>query len=141
MDASIALDKIIEHKKLYDLILIDVYGWDGEIPDYFNEKLFFEKTKQVLDTNWVVSINFADYNLENIEKSNRYKKIHENLIQQFWEFYSHILLWKNDRWNVMWIYNLDKFYEAYEYEKNYLDKVKTWEIMYDENIIKNTILE
>jgi hypothetical protein len=26
MDASIALDKIIEHKKLYDLILIDVYG-------------------------------------------------------------------------------------------------------------------
>ena len=140
MDALIALDKIIEHKKLYDLVLIDVYWWDWEIPEYFNEKLFFEKTKQVLKSDWVVSINFADYDLKNTDKKNKYDLIHLNLLEQFWEYYSQMLIGENDRWNVIWIYNLDKFYVASDYDNIYQENVKTWEIIYDENIIKNTFL-
>lgn len=141
MDASNALDKIIEQWKIYDLVLIDVYWWDWEIPKYFNEEEFFKRTKKVLKDDWVLSINFADFNLENIEKTNIFNKIHNNLINIFWEYYSHLLLWNNDRWNIMWIYNLDKYYTASDYDNNYLEKVKNWEILYDEKIIKNTVLE
>jgi hypothetical protein len=41
----------------------------------------------------------------------------------------------------MWIYNLDKFYEASDYDSNYLEKVQAWKIIYDWNIIKNTVLD
>lgn len=141
MDALNAIDKIIEQGKTYDLVLIDVYGNDWEIPEYFSEKYFFEKIKQVLLKDWVLSINFADYNLENIEKTNKYNKIHSNLVNIFWEYYSHILAWVNDRWNVSWIYNLDKFYTSSDYDNNHVERAKKWEILYDEKIIENTILE
>lgn len=141
MDALDAIDKIIEQGRTYDLVLIDVYWNDWEIPEYFSEKHFFEKIKKVLLKDWVLSINFADYDFKNIEKTNKYNKIHSNLINIFWEYYSHILVWVNDRWNVSWIYNLDKLYTADDYDNNYLEKVKKWEIMYDEKIIENTILE
>jgi hypothetical protein len=45
--------------------------------------------------------------------------------------------WKNDKWNVIWIYNLKKEYETDEIIKIYLEKVRKWEILYDPNMIKN----
>ena len=137
LDAKEALKQITKKKKEYDLILIDVYWWDWEIPKYFEDRLFFEKIKQVLEKSWVLSINYADYNLANKKK---YNKIHTNIISLFWDYYSHLLAWKNDRWNVSWIYNLDKNYTAKEYDINYMNKYKSWEIEFDWNIIKNTFL-
>ncbi len=141
MDAIDALDKIIEQDKKYDLILIDVYWSDWEIPNYFWEKNFFEKIKYVLLDDGVLSINLADYDLNNLEKTQKYNNIHNNLINIFWEYYSHILAGINDRWNVSGIYNLDKNYNSWDFDNNYLDKVKSGEIIFDEKIIRNTISE
>lgn len=136
MDAEQAIDKITKKWNKYDLVLIDVYGWDWEIPKYFWNIEFFEKIKNVLNNDWVLSINFADYDLENIYKKQFYDKIHNNLIKLFGQYYSHILAWLNDRWNVMWIYNLDKKYEEKDYYDNYKILVNKGKIIYDENIIK-----
>lgn len=141
MDAIDALDKIIEQEKKYDLILVDVYWSDWEIPNYFWENYFFEKIKNVLLYDGVLSINFADYDLNNLEKTTKYNNIHNNLINIFWEYYSHILAWINDRWNVSGIYNLDKKYNSSDFDNNYLDKVKSGEIIFDEKIIRNTITD
>ena len=138
MDAIKALEKLISKKKNYDLVLIDVYWWDWEIPEYFQEKYFFENIKKVLNTDWTVSINFADDNLENKEK---YNKIHSNLINIFWEYYINILAWENDRSNVVWIYNLTEYYSAENLNDKYKENYKSWKIIFDENIIKNTTLE
>lgn len=140
-DAIIALEKIKIEKRKYDLILIDVYWWSGEIPEYFQDIQFFQNIKDVLNSNWVVSINLADYDLKNIEKCKKYNIIHSNLINIFWKFYSHLLAWENDRWNVMWIYNLGKIYSASEYENNYRELVKEWQIEFDSKIIKNIVLD
>lgn len=140
MDAIDALDKIIEQEKKYDLVLIDVYGWDWEIPEYFKEKVFFEKVKNVLLNDWVISINLADYDLKNEKKVDKYNKIHTHLTNSFWEYYSHILAWIDDRWNISGIYNLDKKYKSIDFDNNYIEKVKWWEIEYDEKITKNTVL-
>lgn len=140
-DAIEAINKLIKENKKYDLILIDVYWSDWEIPEYFQEKAFSENIKKLLKTDWVISINFSNYELENKKNSEKYNKIHSNFISCFWGYYSHLLAWKNDRWNVIWIYNLDKKYSWDDFDSNYLDKVKKWEIIYDPKIIKNTILD
>ena len=144
LDAKNTINILKEKKKKYDLILIDVYWSDWKIPEYFVKKWFFGEIKNILSENWVLSINFSNYDLEISE----YKKIHSNLISIYWQYFSHILAWENDlgaawpyRWNIVWIYNLNKFYEASDYDSNYLKKFKTWEIIYDWNIIKNTFLD
>ena len=141
LDASKALNQIINKKIKYDLILIDVYWWDWEIPNYFKEELFFKQIKKVLQQDWVISINYADYYLDDKEKTNKYNKIHSNIINIFWKYYSHLLTWEDNRWNVSWIYNLTKNYTAKEYDINYMNKYKNWEIEFDSNIIKNTVLD
>ncbi len=140
MDSQKAIKQIIENKNKYELILIDVYWWDWEIPEYFKEIIFFENIKKILSKNWVISINFADYDLNNQVKNDKYNKIHSNLIKVFWKFYSQLSIWKNNLWNIIWIYNLNKFYQASDYDNNYLEMVKNWSIIYDEQIIKNTIV-
>ncbi|MDD2870978.1 MAG: methyltransferase [Candidatus Gracilibacteria bacterium] len=136
MDAEQAIDKITKKGNKYDLVLIDVYGGDGEIPKYFGNIEFFEKIKNVLNNDGVLSINFADYDLENVYKKQFYDKIHNNLIKLFGQYYSHILAGLNDRGNVMGIYNLDKKYEEKDYYDNYKILVNKGKIIYDENIIK-----
>jgi len=140
-DAKIALEKLIKKQKQFDLVLIDVYWWDGEIPEYFSENKFFESINKVLIQDWTISINLADYDLNNTEKTKKYNKIHSNLIDTFWEYYSHILAWENDRWNVIWIYNLDKKYSALDFDNIYIEKTKKWDIVYEEKIVRGTVLE
>ena len=135
-DANIAIEKLIIKKEKYDLILIDVYWSNWEIPEYFQDKNFSEKLKNVLINNWTISINFSNYDLE-IKK---YNKIHTALINTFWEYYSHLSSAKNDKSNIAWIYNLDKFYSAKDFDNKYLKQVKNWKILFDEKIIRNTVV-
>ncbi|MDD3646809.1 MAG: methyltransferase domain-containing protein, partial [Candidatus Gracilibacteria bacterium] len=141
MDALEAIKILIKKKKRYDLILVDVYGGDGEIPKYFKDKSFFEDIQKLMLKDSVLSINFANYGLEDNKRIQNYDKIHSNLLAIFGKYYSHMLAGKNDRGNVIGIYNLDKFYEASDYNFNYLEKVQNGEIEYDGNIIQNTIVE
>jgi len=141
LDAKDALQILSNKKKKYDLILIDVYDWSCEIPHYFQDKSFIEDISKVLSKKWIISINYSDYDLSDKKRSWHYQKIHDNLINTFWKNYSHMLIWENDRWNVMWIYNINKNYSAEDYNLNYLDLVQNWELVYDENIIKDTILD
>jgi len=140
MDSQTAIDKITVQKITYDLILIDIYGWDWEIPEYLCDERYFSKLKIILEKNWVISINFADYNINDPERYDKYEKINNNLINVFWKYYSHLSIWENNRWNVIWIYNLDKFYSACDYNNKYLKYVETCEIIFDEKIIRNTVI-
>lgn len=141
LDAKEALEILIRKRSKYDLILVDVYDWSCEIPEYFQEQSFINDISKLLLKDWVLSINYSDYDLEDKKRSWNYKKIHDNIISQFWKYYSHLLAWENDRWNVMWIYNLDKNYTEEDYNLNYLEMVQNWDIVYDENIIRDTILD
>ncbi len=136
LDALEALKILIRKKKKYDLVLIDVYWSDWEVPNYFQQEDFSNKIKEVLFKDWVISMNFSNYELAN----KKYEKIHSNFISVFWKYYSHFLSGKNDRWNIVWVYNLDKNYNVNDYNFNYLEKVQNSEILYDWNIIKDTFL-
>ena len=48
---------------------------------------------------------------------------------------------KNNNWNTIWIYNLDKKYTSEEINLKYLEQVKKWKVIYDSNIIKNTYIK
>lgn len=141
LDAKEALEILIRKRAKYDLILVDVYDRSCEIPEYFQDKSFIYDIKKLLLNDWILSINYSDYDLSDKKRSWNYKKIHDNIIGNFWKHYSHLLAWENDRWNVMWIYNLDKNYTAEDYNLNYLNLVQNWDVVYDENIIRDTILE
>lgn len=137
MDAHEAIKRIIKEDRKYDLVLIDVYGWEWETPHYFEESLFFEDIKKVLTEDSVVSINFANYD----ERYKKYNTIHSHLTSTFWKYYSHLLLWEDDRWNVAWIYNLDTFYTAEAYNDNYLKNYRAWKIAYNWKIMNNTFID
>jgi len=135
MDAFEAIN-ILKNKKKnkYDLILLDVYWANWKIPDYFTKKDFFIVIKELLWLNGILSINYADYRDEN---KKIYDKIHNNLLNIFWDNYIHILSWKEEDWNISWIYNLNKKYSSEEVVLKYLEKVQNSEINYDSNLIKN----
>lgn len=141
LDAKEALEILVKKRNKYNLILVDIYDWSCEIPKYFQWYSFIDNISKLLIKNGIISVNYSDYDLNNKKRSWDYKKIHNNLINGFWKYYSHILSWKNDRWNVMWIYNIDKNYTSEDYNLNYLELVQKWLINYDENIIKDTILD
>ncbi|MDD2907700.1 MAG: methyltransferase domain-containing protein [Candidatus Gracilibacteria bacterium] len=138
IDANIALEKIISEGKKFDSILIDVYGNNGKIPDYFDEKTFFENIKKVTNNDSVISINFADYNFK--EKNTRYDKIHSNLLEIFGKYYSHIFSGGEISGNISGIYNLDKYYSALEYDENFRKNYRAGNIRYNLEIIKDTVL-
>jgi spermidine synthase len=138
MDAKEAINKLVLEDKKYDLILIDVYWNNWNIPESFKEKSTYENIKKILELNGTLSINYADYRWINIWK---YNKIHFFLKELFGENYIHILSEKETKWNVSWIYNLDKKYNSIDVNLKYLEKVKKAEILYDSNMIKNIIIE
>lgn len=141
IDAYEGVEKLVKTRKKYDLILIDVYWWNWEMPKYFQEESFFENIKELLWKEWTLSINFSNYDSLNEKIISNYYEIHAILISIFWKFYSHILSWIYNKWNVAWIYNLDKFYESSDFDSNYLEKVKNWEIINDEKIINDTFCD
>jgi len=138
LDALESIDILTKKKNnKFDSILIDIYDSNIEIPKYFEDLDFIKKIWFLLTTNWTISINFSDFLGKN-KKS--YEKIHNNLITTLSKFYSHILSWTKENWNISWIYNLDKNYSSEEINLAYLEKVQNCEINYDSNLIKNTIL-
>jgi len=141
LDALEALKILEKKKKKYDLILIDVYASNWESPEYLSWEIFIIKLKNILYKSWIISVNFANYDLKNKKISDKYNKMHSGLLDNFWKHYSHILKEKNDRWNVVWIYNLDKSYSVDDYSFNYLKSVQNSEISYDANIVSTFIVE
>ena len=134
-DAFLALDDF--KKNYFDSILIDCYWVDSKIPEKLMSFEFFEKCKKVLTKNWIITVNMANFELER----NNYETMHQNLKQNFWEFFSLFLSWKNDISNVVWVYNLDKNYKASDFTKNFLKHVKNNEILNDFEILKNTFVD
>jgi len=137
-DCLSALNNFKNINEKFDLIFIDIYWKNWEIPDNFNEIETYLSIKASLNVKWIISINFANYSWVNIWK---YNKIHHFLKTIFWENYIHINWEKNNKWNIIWIYNLDKKYLSEEVNMNYLKLVKEGKILYDSNIIKNTYIE
>ena len=138
MEWNIAIKKLINESKIYDLILIDVYWSDWKIPKSFQDKKIYDNIKKKLNKDWILSINYSNYHTVNKEK---YDNIHEILKKTFWKNFIHLLSWKTDKWNIVWIYNLDKKYNSEEITLRYLGKVKNWKILYDPNMIKNIIID
>lgn len=136
-ETNLALEKIIKLHKQFDLILIDVYWNDWEIPDYFSKEIFFIKLQKILKSNWTISINYSNYNIEFKNRLEKYKTIHSNFLKYFSKFHSFIYEEKKDNWNKVWIYNLDKKYLKDDFEKNYLSHTKNWFIKHDKNLYKN----
>lgn len=140
-DAIVALDEVIKEKKMFDLVLVDVYWWDWEIPDFFVDTWIFEKIKKTLNPDGIVSVNYADYDQKNMRKFEKYTRIHESLISTFGDHYSHLLSKKNERWNIVWIYNLKKEQSVRDYIKNYMWAVHIWDIIFDPKIITKIFLD
>lgn len=121
----------------YDLILIDIYGNTWEKPDYLKNLEFFKTLKDILRDDWIVSVNFADYDLWN----EKYDKIHNNLIEVFGKYFAHLLPWINNRWNIAGIYNLDKKYNYDDFVNKYSEYALKWKMEFDENFISNFVVE
>lgn len=135
---NIALDSLIKNQKKYDLIFIDVYWINWKIPENYNKKEQYDKIKFLLNDSWIISINYADYSWTNIWK---YNKIDFYLKKIFWKNSILLKCEKNNNWNIVWIYNLNKKYSSEEINLKYLENVKKWNIIYDSNIIKNTFIK
>ena len=132
------LEKLIEKNIKYDLIFIDVYWCEWIIPEEYSRLEKYQNIYKLLNQNWIISINFADYSWKNIWK---YNKIHHFLKKIFWENYLHINSEKDKKWNIIWIYNINKKYTSEEVNLNYLKLVKNKNILYDPNMIKNIYIE
>jgi len=129
-----AINQLNNENKKFDLILIDVYWNEWKIPSSFLKKNIYINIKKLLLNDWTLSINYADYIWE-------YDLVHKYLKEIFWKNSIHITSWENYKWNISWIYNLDKKYDSKEIILKYLEKVKKWEILYDSNMIKKIILD
>jgi len=132
------LEELIEKNIKYDLVFIDVYWYEWIIPEEYSKLEKYQNISKLLNKNWIISINFADYSWKNIWK---YNKIHHFLKKIFWENYLHINSEKDKKWNIIWIYNISKKYTNEEVSLNYLNLVKNKKVLYDSNMIKNIYIE
>ena len=75
-----------------------------------------------------------------MENKNFYKEIDKKILKVFNKNKIDILNNKNDFWNIISVYNLEKKINSEELILEYLKKVKKWLINYDANLIKNVYL-
>jgi len=75
-----------------------------------------------------------------LENKNFYKEIDKKILKVFNKNKIDILNNKNDFWNIISVYNLEKKINSEELILEYLKKVKKWLINYDANLIKNVYL-
>jgi predicted Zn-dependent protease len=47
---------------------------------------------------------------------------------------------RNNLWNVIWIYNLDKIYSAKEFNQSFIKQVNNWNIENNFKILEDTFL-
>lgn len=140
-----AVKELKKLNKKYDLILLDCYLWDWEIPVWVTYDDFLQNCKDLLTTNWILSINFSEFFLDNeakdIVRVIRYREMHKILKTIFWGFFTLFLVWEENWSNSMWIYNLNKFYTAEDYKNNYLECVEENNIIFDQNIISDIYID
>ncbi len=138
LDYLEALQILNKKKKKFDIIFIDLYDKNSQIPESLNNFWIIKNIISLLSQNWKLIVNFANYK----ENKNFYKQIEEKILdnlknKQKIEF----LNWKDDFWNVVWIYNLSKSLNSQEVLLNYLEKVQAWLINYDSNLITKIFLK
>jgi len=124
--------KILENKK-FDIIFIDLYDENSLIPKSLYKKENIKSIKKLITKNSKIIINFANYK--------EFEKEYLELEKSFLEILENkknfkILNNKNDYGNVIWVYNLWKDYNSQEIILEYLQKVQSWLINYDSNLIK-----
>jgi len=124
-------------KNKFDIIFIDVYDENSKIPDFINDNIFWEDLKKLSLEDTKIIINYAN----NYENSKYYNEIDNKIKNIFKKKYIKILNNKNDDWNIIWVYNLNKNLNSQDLILEYLNKVQNWEINYDSNIISNIFLE
>ena len=131
--------EILKNKKKnkFDTIFIDIYDKNSQIPDFINTIEFWKNLKLLTIKETKIIINYAN----NIDNKNYYKEIHNKIINIFWKNYIEILNNKDDTWNIVWVYNLEKNINSEELILEYLSKVQNWLMNYDSNIISNIFLK
>lgn len=135
------IEVLIDRKLFYDLILFDVYWWFWEIPENVLDTNILKKIKKILNKTWIFSINYSNFaiyseNMSDIKRVKFYKKVHQNIKKIIWWEYIWFLAWKEDWWNISWIYNLEKKYTLPKIKWIYFNKVKENKIKYDSKIIE-----
>ena len=138
-DAELFINKLIEeNNNNFDSILIDCYWWNSKIPEHLLLEPFFYKCSQLLSEKWIITINMANFEQEEYQ----YKKMHKNVISQLNKKEFNILINnKNDYWNIVWIYNLDKKYTAKNYYQNFIQEVNKKNIKNNFKIQENIFLD
>ena len=131
--------KILNNKnKKFDIIFIDLYDEDSKIPTSLNNTKNIKNIIQLLNKNWELIVNFANYK----ENYSYYKEIEEKIIQNLInKEYFYLLNWENDYWNVIWVYNLKEKFDKEKLILSYLEKVQNWLINYDSNLITKIFLK
>ncbi|PIE85179.1 hypothetical protein CSA08_03485 [Candidatus Gracilibacteria bacterium] len=145
LSAEKAVSYLKGENRKYDLILLDCYLSDGEMPNGIMYENFLRNCKDLLTSSGVLSINFSEFllnnNYEDKKRVQRYRQMHESLKYIFGKYFSLLLVGEENGSNSMGIYNLSKFYTSKEYVDNYLECVSNSEILFDKNIIKDTYVD
>jgi len=131
--------EILNNKKnkKFDIIFFDIYDENSKIPKNFNNLKTIKLIKNILDKNWKFIVNFANTK----ENKSFYEEIQEKILEIFPKNKIEILNDKNDNWNIIWVYNLEKKLNSESLILEYLQKVQDWKINYDSNLIKNIFLK
>ena len=138
LDYLEALEILNKKKKnKFDTIFIDLYDENSKIPESLNNNLIIKKIQNLLTKKWKIIVNYANI----LENRQYYNEINKKFSCIFWENFIEILNNKDDPWNIVSVYNLDKNYSSEELILEYLQKVQAWTINYDSNLIKNIYLK
>lgn len=138
LDVEESIDILNRKKWKFDAIYIDIYNDEVKIPNCFLDLEFIKKIANILWRNWIISMNYSDY--DKYGNSKYYNDIHNNFTAQFWPNFLSITTWNNNYSNISNIYNLNKKYTSEEVNLAYLEKVQNCEINYDSNLIYNTFI-
>ena len=139
LDIKEALN-ILSKKKTnkFEVIFIDIYDENSLVPKFFLENKFIQSITSLLNTNWKIIFNYANYN----ENKNFYEKIDKLFLENLKNKEKiHILNWKDDYWNLIAVYNLKEKFDSEKIILEYLQKVQAWDINYDSNLISKIHLK
>ncbi|MCP4523513.1 MAG: methyltransferase domain-containing protein [Candidatus Gracilibacteria bacterium] len=130
----------------YDMILFDVYGSTGEIPQSITDLTLFKKIQSILTKTGIFSINYANFFIHSNEtldiiRKEAYGNIHHNLKNIFGNHFLAFLDKEPEGGNISGIYNLKKKIIRDDIKREYFQKVKNNGFIYDEKIIEGIYLD
>jgi len=138
LDYLEAIEILNKKKNKFDIIFIDLYDENSKIPNSLNNIDNIKKIVNLIFKNWKIIINYSDFE----ENNDFYKEIEDKFVSSLKNKDKiKILNWKNDLWNIVWVYNLEKKYNSEELILEYLQKVQNWEINYDSNLVSKIFLK